>query len=25
VVYFISVTVLALLVAFRALERRKWA
>jgi ABC-2 type transport system permease protein len=25
VIYFISVTVLALLVAFRALERRKWA
>lgn len=25
VVYFVSVTILALLVAFRALERRKWA
>ena len=25
VVFFVSVTVLSLLVAFRALERRKWA
>jgi len=25
VVYFLSVTALALVVAFRALERRKWA
>jgi hypothetical protein len=25
IVYFVSVTALALVVAFRALERRKWA
>ena len=25
VIYFITVTALALMVAFRALERRKWA